>query len=132
MPTGPYLISGRDHTTQLWDVAANKTVLNLSTTSRVYYVAHAAEGAVVVAGIDDRSVRFWDSVKGQLRGVILSEPGYIVYLTTDGYWRADSRKDVDLVYVAQTDQGQVTLSADEFAARFHWKNVPTKVKMVTR
>lgn len=132
MPSGPNLISGRDHTTQLWDVTSNRVVLSLETTSQVCYVANAADGAVLLAGSDDRTVRFWDGAKGQLRGVILSEPGYIVYLTADGLWRADPDKKFDLVYVAQTDQGQLTLSGDEFASRFLWKNVPTKVKMVTR
>jgi WD40 repeat protein len=132
MPNGAYLIAGRDNTTQLWDVNANKTLLNLATTAHVIYVASAADGAVLLAGGDDRTIRFWDSAKGQLRGAILGESGYVVYLTTDGYWRADSRQQVDLVYVAQTEQGQLTLSPDDFASRFHWKNVPTKVKMVTR
>ena len=88
--------------------------------------------AIEPAGNDDRTVRFWDSTKGQLRGVIMSEPEYVVYLTTDGLWKVDPQKQVDLVYVAQIDQGQVALAPEEFASRFRWKNNPAKVKMVTR
>jgi WD40 repeat protein len=132
MPTGAYLISGREHITQLWDLGANKSLLSLGAMAPVRYVAHAASGAVVLSGNDDRTVRFWDSAKGQLRGVILSEPEYVVYLSTDGLWKVDPQKEVDLIYVAQTDEGQVTLSPDEFASRFRWKNNPAKVKMVTR
>jgi WD40 repeat protein len=132
MPTGPYLISGREHTTQLWDLAANKSLHSLGAMAPVRYVAHAANGAVVLSGNDDRTVRFWDAAKGQLRGVILAEPDYVVYLTTDGQWKVDPQKEVDLVYVVQTDREQVTLTPDEFATRFRWKNNPAKVKMVTR
>jgi len=132
MPSGPYLISGREHATQLWDLAANKSVHSLQAMAPVRYVAHAGSGAVILSGNDDRTVRFWDAAKGQLRGAILGEREYVVYLSTDGFWKADSQKPIDLVYVAQTDQGQVTLPPDEFASRFHWKNNPAKVKMVTR
>lgn len=132
MPSGPQLISGREHSTQLWDLAANKAVHSLQAMAPVRYVGHAASGAVILSGNDDRTVRFWDAAQGKPRGVILGEPEYVVYMTTDGQWKADSQKPVDLVYVAQTDKEQVTLSPDEFASRFHFKNNPAKVKMVTR
>jgi WD40 repeat protein len=132
MPSGPQLISGREHVTQLWDLAANKAVHTLQAMAPVRYVGHAASGAVILSGNDDRCVRFWDAAQGKPRGVILGEPEYVVYLTTDGQWKADSQKPVDLVYVAQTEREQLTLPGDEFASRFRWKNNPSKVKMVTR
>jgi len=98
----------------------------------VRYVAHAANGAVILSGNEDRTVRFWDAAQGQLRGVILAEPDYVVYLTTDGQWKVDPRQEVNLVYVVQTDREQATLKPEEFATRFRWKNNPAKVKMVTR
>jgi len=35
----------------------------------------------------------------------------------------------NLVYIVQTDDGQYTLTPDEFAQRFGWKNDPSKVTL---
>ena len=35
----------------------------------------------------------------------------------------------ELVYVAETDRGQETLTPDEFAAKYGWKNDPERVRL---
>lgn len=132
MPTGPYLLTGREHALQLWDVPNNKTVTSCTAMAQVRYVAYANNGATLISGNEDRVTRFWDAAGGEMRASMMAEPEYLVFITADGQWRADTEKPVDLVYVAQTDQGQVMLTPDEFANQFRWKNAPVRVKLPTR
>jgi WD40 repeat protein len=134
MPNGPYLLTGRDYSLQLWDVPNNKAVTSCDAMAQVRYAAYAGNGSILVSGNDDRTVRFWDpsKPKGELRGAMLAEPGYLVFLTTDGQWRADTEKEIDLVYVVHDGQGQSILKPADFAAKFRWKNTPVRVKMPTR
>lgn len=132
MPSGPYLLTGRSYSIQLWDVPNNKTVTSCSATASVRYVSCAANGAMLVSGSEDRAVRFWDAAKGELRGAMLAEPDYLAFITIDGLWRADTEKEVDLVYVVHTREGQSLFTPAEFATKYRWKNNPTRVKVPTR
>jgi len=127
------LFSGRgNHTCQLWDVASAKVVHNLQAMSPVHYVTLAANGAVLVAGVTDRTVRFWEAGNGQLRGVLLAEAEGLTGISADGHWKLEGEKEPGLLYVALVGDKLVTLKSDEFASRFHWRNNPAKVKLAQR
>jgi WD40 repeat protein len=156
LPQGGYLFAGRGcHTAQVWDVGSNKVGLNLQAMAAVAYVTIAGNGSVLVAGSHDGAVRFWDAASGQLYAAVLDCGSHPVLLTSDGNYReerpdgsqserpagrqttprsgktpAGGDQDSALVFVALTPEGQHTLTGDEFAARFHWRNNPARVKLV--
>ena len=132
MPSGPYLLTGRDYSLQLWDVPNNKALTTCAAMAQIRYAAYASNGSILISGNDDRAVRFWDAAKGELRGSMLAEPGYLAFITTDGQWRADTEKDVDLVYVVHSEKGQSIFKPADFAAQYRWKNNPVRIKMPTR
>jgi WD40 repeat protein len=47
----------------------------------------------------------------------------------DGNYRAAPKLVRDVVYVVETDQGQVTLTPDEFEQHYGWRNDPDKVRL---
>lgn len=130
LPVGNLLFSGRgNHSVQLWDVRAGKVVHSLPAMAPVQYVTSAANGSILVAGNSDRTVRFWDAASGQLRGVLLGESNCPVIIAADGNWRADAEKKPDLVMVVQVADSQLTMTPEEFATRFGWKNNPMRAKL---
>jgi WD40 repeat protein len=54
--------------------------------------------------------------------------GRFVLISPDGHYRGDPGVEKELVYVVQTDQGQETLTPEEFAKRYGWKNDPGKAR----
>jgi WD40 repeat protein len=130
---GAFLFAGRgNHRAQLWNARTGKLVHDLQAMAPVQYVNSAANGYLLVGGNQDRTVRFWDTASGQLRGALVGEKNCIVLVGADGNWKADPEKETDLVYVVQTPQLQETLTAAEFGTRFRWKNSPTRVVLPTR
>jgi hypothetical protein len=64
------------------------------------------------------------------RGVFLPFPDEkTLAIHADGHYRGSPRVEKELVYVVQTDKGQETLTPEEFAQRYHWKNDPTRVRL---
>ncbi len=51
-------------------------------------------------------------------------------LTPDGHYGATPLAEPMLVYVVQTDQGQETLTPEEFSKRYGWKNDPGRVRLL--
>ncbi|HEX7380278.1 MAG TPA: WD40 repeat domain-containing protein [Pirellulales bacterium] len=48
--------------------------------------------------------------------------GQVLSISPNGHYRASPRADELLVYVVETDAGQETLTRDQFAERFGWRN----------
>jgi len=131
-PSGSLLLAGRGcHQVLLWDTFSTKVVATLATYAAVQHVAWAANGGAIVAASADRTVRFWDA-KGEARGTIVGQPEQVVLIGIDGHVRMDVDRPETIVYVAQTDEGQLTLSPEAFAERFRWRNNPSKVKLLPR
>jgi WD40 repeat protein len=130
LPQSSYLLAGRgNHTAQLWDLGSNKVVHNFQAMAPVAYAIVAGNGSTLVAGNHDATVRFWDAASGQLYGAVLDCGDHPVLLTCDGCYREDSDQESGVVYVVLTPDGQQTLTGEEFAARFHWRNNPARVKL---
>jgi len=50
-------------------------------------------------------------------------------MSADGHYSGKEGVLQDLVYVVQTDSGQATLTPEEFAAQYGWKNDPSQVHL---
>jgi hypothetical protein len=65
---------------------------------------------------------------GRVLGVFLFQrDGKYALISPDGHFRGSPGVEKELVYVVQTDQGQDTLTPEEFARKYNWKNDPSKV-----
>lgn len=54
--------------------------------------------------------------------------GRLLYISPDGHYRGPERIEEDLVYVVLTEEGQqLTLSPQEFSAKYGWQNDPQRV-----
>ena len=85
----------------------------------------------LIAAQDDR-IAIYDEPSGELLAsqVIWWGPGKHLFLSPEGHVRCSEKMRDDVVYVALTDDGrQITLRADEFAAKFGWKNDPEKIRL---
>ena len=57
--------------------------------------------------------------------------GHHVCISADGHYRGSNGIEQHIVYVALTKDGhQQTDSPANFAAKFHWKNDPTKARLL--
>ena len=61
---------------------------------------------------------------GKADGRRLPEPGSSGRLGTEGHYCGTSRVEPELLYVVQTDDGQETLTPEEFRKKYGWKNHP--------
>lgn len=50
--------------------------------------------------------------------------------SSDGHYRASPGAEGELRHVVQTEEGQQTLTPEEFAKKFDWKNEPEKVRLI--
>jgi len=128
-PQGPMLASGRgNHTLQLWNTQTGKVVHDVRVAGVVHSVAWTADGKAVTTGTNDRCVRSWDPATGQLIGTVIVSPGHgTTVISDEGFYRA-GKEDENIVFVVQTGAGQVTLSPEEFATKYKWKNQPTRAR----
>src|SRR4051812_20245217 len=85
-----------------------------------YLLCPTPEGSQVVI---DAKTGEW-----QLTLFPLRNDGWLA-VSADGHWAADAIGEREVRYVVQTDRGQETLTVAAFAARFQWKNDPTKVRL---
>jgi WD40 repeat protein len=74
-------------------------------------------------------VRLWDVAAGCLTSTIVGiTGGRWLCVRPDGHYRGSPRIEGELVYVVKTEAGQETLSPDDFAARYGWKNDPERAR----
>lgn len=73
-------------------------------------------------------LRLWDARSGRLVAVLtsLAHPQGVAVSPT-GHFRGTPGLERELVYVVETDAGQETLTPEQFAAKFAWKNDPAQV-----
>ena len=81
-------------------------------------VAFPGQGLIRLHRLDDgKLLRTILSLRDDLHGV----------LSPEGHYRGSPGLEEELVYVVQTDQGQETLTPDQFAEKYGWKNDPGRV-----
>ncbi len=78
---------------------------------------------------DNAGLWDWSPVGRRLHAVLFSLPtGGHVAISADGHYQGSRGAEKNLVYVAVTERGeQLTLTPDEFASKYGWKNDPAKV-----
>jgi serine/threonine protein kinase/dipeptidyl aminopeptidase/acylaminoacyl peptidase len=74
--------------------------------------------------------RIWETETGRPQGtiVLLGDDAWLT-LAADGHYVCSPGVQQQLIYVVQTDQGQETLTPDEFSEKYGWKNDPEKVTL---
>jgi len=84
------------------------------------------DGAYVAYCGPDRAVQLADAATGRMVATLYScTRGRTLAVSPHGHFRASPRTDEQLVYVVETDAGQETLSPQEFADKYGWRNDPT-------
>lgn len=128
-PDGTILACGRDnHTMQLWKIKDEKQVHSIATMAPVHGTVWPTGSSTVACACADGAVRFWDSLPGRLRATLLYQNEALLAVSADGHFRA-ADTEAELVYVAQEENAQLTLSPREFTAKYGWKNSPTGVRL---
>lgn len=128
-PDGRLLLAGRANMTiQVWDWRQAEAVRDFWAYAPVEYVSFSKDGSLVVAGAAGRAAFVWRRVEGQLKGAIIDQGNHVLLLNADGNYRQDPSARPDIVFVAQTRTGQLTLSPAEFSSRYGWTNHPDAVK----
>ncbi len=116
---------------RLWDVESGKVhrASHPGTTSGVF----SPDATRLANGGAPWTVRLFETASGRPLGTVVRlNQGWVV-LSADGHCRCENPKVEDeLVYVVQTDDGQQTLTPQEFAAKYGWKNDPEKAGNWTR
>ncbi|HLQ46708.1 MAG TPA: WD40 repeat domain-containing protein, partial [Planctomycetaceae bacterium] len=130
-PNGSVLAVGyQGHALSLRDLQTDKVLHTLTAMAPVMSVTWTHSGQSICAGCQDRTARFWDVAKGELRGHLIAEEGQVAAVSADGHFKAEPGIEAELFYVAQTDKTQETLSISDFAAKAKWKNNPAQAANV--
>lgn len=116
------------YSTQIWSWLDGRLLQSLPTLVPVDYVSWSPNGASLIVGEDDGTVRFWDAATVQPRGMIMEEQDHIVLLAANGYYRLDKAFEPDFLFVLQTDTEQLMLNVNEFAAKYKLRNSPNQVR----
>jgi WD40 repeat protein/serine/threonine protein kinase len=134
-PDGKSLASGfTDGTARTWETDSGKALQTFAGHGgNVEGLTWSPDGKTLACSsanywtIDQ--IRLWDADSGRLIGVLtsLADPEGLA-LSVSGHFRGTPGLEGELVYVVQTDAGQETLTAEQFAEKFGWKNDSEKVR----
>lgn len=96
-------------------------------------IASVGEFGSKGGGVSMNALRVWRSNTGQLvtTVVVLRHDSELI-ISPSGHFRGTPGVERELVYIAQTDQGQTMYSPEEFAKKFGWKNDPERVRLTEK
>jgi WD40 repeat protein len=93
-------------------------------------LAWSGNSQVIAYGCGQGLLRLWSPGTGCLGGTLLSlRLKQWVAISPDGYFRGSPGVEQELVYVVETDQGQETLTPQEFTDKYGWENESDKVRL---
>jgi WD40 repeat protein len=117
----------RDMTLRVWGPAHGDTIrmIRLPTAD-----ADPSPDGRLVASRSTGFVQVWDVETGRPRGTLVPLGSQWLVIGADGHYRGSPRVERELVYVVQTDQGQETLSPEEFSKKYGWKNDPDRGRLL--
>lgn len=125
----PLILSNRFYLSQIWDASTGRTLQRQMAPGAGDAVFPTAGGSLIVSRCDDRTVRFWDASKGSLRGTLLEEGESLVAISTTGDVKFDPDVPPNLIAIIETDTGQQTITLDELAKKYGWKNAGKTMKL---
>jgi WD40 repeat protein/serine/threonine protein kinase len=130
LPDGKTLASsGFDQTLRFWDSTDGHLVRTIPLGA---FGTFSPEGRMLASTSTGANMaKLWEVETGRPRGtlVMLRNDQYLV-ITADGHHRGSPRVEREMVYVIQTERGQETLTPEEFAAKYSWKNDPERVLLI--
>jgi WD40 repeat protein len=121
---GAALLSGSATELCVWDTRSGKLLrsvpgdcgdLNHDET----LIASRGNGLVRLRSVSDGQV---------LRSLVCLGDQQYAALAPDGHWCGSLGAEKEFVYIVQTERGQETFSADQFAKTHQWQNDPQKAK----
>jgi hypothetical protein len=84
----------------------------------------------VVSRTDGDDLHFWDPATGDPKGAVaFLNNGQFLVVSPTGHYVGSPAIEKELVYIAQTDGGQETLTPEEFSKNYRWKNDPSQVDL---
>jgi WD40 repeat protein len=115
---------------RLWNPATGGLLRRLhGPTIPVLSLSWSPNGRRLAGGGELATTHIWDVDSGQVQAVLLGLPrDRALAVGATGHYRCTPGVERDLVYVVQTDKGQETLTPEEFARKYHWKNDPEQVR----
>jgi len=122
---GTSLASGSCTETCVWDTRQKKLLREIKDRADVF----SPDGRLTAAA-GASMVRLRRLEDGQLlRTLVALREGQHAVVSPEGHWQGAPRVrlEEEFVYVVQTDEGQATLTPDEFERQYGWKNDPAKV-----
>jgi len=127
-PNDQMLASGRgNHTLQIWNTRTAGLIHSVQTMAPVIRVSWTPGSTTIIASNADRTARFFDAASGQIRATLLAEDKQLIAVSADGHYRSDGTITNEMFVVAQLEKSQETMSLAQFSAKFHHKNVASKV-----
>jgi WD40 repeat protein len=121
----------------LWDVESGQPRHSLmghptwyEATFNPIWGAWSPDGLALATWAPDGTIRLWNAASGQPRALLLgldNQQG--VAISPDGHYRGTPQIERRLVYIVQTEQGQETLTPEEFAKKYGWRNDPARVRL---
>jgi WD40 repeat protein/serine/threonine protein kinase len=96
-------------------------------------LAWSPDGKTLAGGGRRGIVYFWDA-RGRLRASLLTaEHGSDIAIGAEGHFQAEPGAEQFWVVAALTESGEfLALGLEEFAARYGWKNDPSRVQLLAR
>jgi WD40 repeat protein len=120
-------VSNADDCIRFWDVPSGRL---LRTVARVPHGCLSPDGHFCAA-VNLNAVSLWDTRTARLRGTVVAlDKGDWFVLSPDGHYRGPPVLEQELVYVVVTDDGQKTLTPEEFRQQYGWQNDPSRAKLL--
>jgi WD40 repeat protein len=87
---------------------------------------------VVATPSGDRTVRFWNAANGKLIGFLVDDGEALASISATGDLANDPEAKADLIAVVEREDGQESMTLDDFAKACGWKNNPKSIKLPTK
>ena len=131
---GMYLTFGHyDNTLRRWNVALRKQLECVYPHPRTIakHMAMCPSTDTAATTTRGHTTFLWHTETGDpiAAMILLPEEQHLV-ISPQGHYQATGEIEKEFLYVVRTDKGQETLTPAEFAAKYGWKNDPTKVRLL--
>jgi WD40 repeat protein/tRNA A-37 threonylcarbamoyl transferase component Bud32 len=114
---------------RIWDAETGKVLHEMAAVVPLHLLEWSRDDRDLVAGRSDGRVDLWNPATGKLRCTLVNlRNDQWLTVGPDGHYDGPPGIESELVYVVQTESGQETLSPQQFAEKYQWKNDPQRVR----